>query len=363
MQPLLACSQLIYQSHGDEGSSVLMTHSPVRMATVIKTIRAYDDKEWEIFIREWMAGLKMRYHEVKRFGAGGDKGRDVVAFTDSRKFEGVWDNCQCKHFEQPLSVTKALIDIAKIVYHSYDKSFRVPRRSDFLAPKGVSMELQDLLGNPTQLRDTVIGRWNTSCAGNLVSGQRFKLAGDLGDFVSNFDYSVFGWKTLDEVLDDYRATAYWSERFGGLLPQAPLGAVPAEIAASESVYIRHLLDAYEERLGIWLSTVEDLSADEHLSGDLVEQRVRFYDAEAFVGFYRDQTEPGTTESFQRDIFDVAREVMNRKYTDGVERLSAAMELSASTTPSGLLGPYSRPRVRQGVCHQLANEDKLRWRRK
>ncbi len=37
--------------------------------------------------------------------------------------------------------------------------------------------------------------------------------------------------------------------------------------------------------------------------DLQKQRVKFFDAEAFMATYRDQTEPGTTESFADQILN------------------------------------------------------------
>ena len=41
-------------------------------------VKSYDDKEFELFIREWVVSLKNKY-QVRGFGGAGDKGRDVVA--------------------------------------------------------------------------------------------------------------------------------------------------------------------------------------------------------------------------------------------------------------------------------------------
>ena len=41
-------------------------------------IKSYDDKEFELFIREWVTSLSERY-QIRGFGGAGDKGRDVVA--------------------------------------------------------------------------------------------------------------------------------------------------------------------------------------------------------------------------------------------------------------------------------------------
>jgi len=63
--------------------------SPATLAAVLKEIRNYSPIEWELFIEEWLRALKKRYTDVKRLGASGDLGRDVVAFMDDRGLEGI----------------------------------------------------------------------------------------------------------------------------------------------------------------------------------------------------------------------------------------------------------------------------------
>jgi hypothetical protein len=52
--------------------------SPATLAAVLKEIRAYSATEWELFIEEWIRGLRNRYVSVKRLGMTGDRGRDVA---------------------------------------------------------------------------------------------------------------------------------------------------------------------------------------------------------------------------------------------------------------------------------------------
>ena len=60
----------------------------IDIATANKLIRAYNDVEWEAFVREWQVGVKKQvgYSEVKRMGGGGDLGRDVVGLCGADGF-------------------------------------------------------------------------------------------------------------------------------------------------------------------------------------------------------------------------------------------------------------------------------------
>ena len=104
----------------------------------------------------------------------------------------------------------------------------------------------------------------------------------------------------------------------------------------------------------------DLSAHPEWSEDLQRQRVRFYDAEAFAAHYRDQTEPGTIEDFADQIFD-AIEPSLRAPGSGHGRLTAALTTAGQARPASVLAPRARVPVKQGVCHQLANDDRVTWK--
>jgi hypothetical protein len=331
----------------------------MHLAPVIKIVRAYDSTEWEIFISEWQKGLQ-GYVAVKRLGGAGDHGRDVIGLCGPEACQGVWDNFQCKHYETPLSAPKACEDAGKIIFHAFREQFTPPRKCIFVAPRGPTTELRDMLLNPDKFRKEVLETWHVRIARRVVAGETHKLEGELAIYAQNYDYSSFGYVTLDEILDDHRKTAYWASRFGGHLPPPPPGRPPKGIAAQETVYVAKLLDVYGETTGQAISTVADLSAHPEWSEDLQRQRVRFYDAEAFTAHYRDQTEPGTIEDFADQIFD-AIEPSLTVAGSGHSRLTAALTTAAQARPASVLAPRARVRVKQGVCHQLANEDRVTWK--
>jgi hypothetical protein len=330
----------------------------VLLAPIVKQIRGYDATEWELFTHEWQQGLK-GYHQVKRLGGAGDHGRDVIGLCSAKGCEGVWDNYQCKNYQgllQPLHASQAA---GKIIFHAFRKVFEAPRRCIFVAPKGPTTALRDMLLNPSRFRE-VIDNWDVRVAGDVVDNELHKLTGYLAAYVEQYDFSSFGYFTIEEMLEAHRQTGFWAERFGGMLPKPNPGITPDDMMQHETVYVGKLLEVYAETAGAAITDVGDLEGHPVWKDDLQKQRVRFFDAEAFAATYRDQTEPGTTEDFADQIADAIEPSLSVKGT-GLDRLTKALTIAAATTPASVLSAQAKTRVKQGVCHQLANDDRVTWK--
>jgi hypothetical protein len=217
-----------------------------------------------------------------------------------------------------------------------------------------------MLLNPSRFRDEVIDNWDVRVAGHLVEKQNHTLTGDLAADAEQYDFSSFGYFTIEEMLEAHRGTAFWAERFGGMLPKPNPGIAPDDMMPHETVYVGKLLEVYAETAGAAITDVSDLDGHSEWKDDLQKQRVRFFDAEAFIATYRDQTEPGTTEDFADQIANAIEPSLVSKGT-GLDRLTKALTTAAITTPASVLSPQAKPRVKQGVCHQLANDDRVTWK--
>ena len=119
-------------------------------------IKAYDDKEFELFIREWVTSLNDRF-EVKGFGGAGDKGRDVVA----RDINGGIYYYQCKHYDHALRPSDMMIEFGKLIYYTYTGEIDVPQKYFIVAPHDVGPTLNDLIFNPTKINKQLIKEWYT----------------------------------------------------------------------------------------------------------------------------------------------------------------------------------------------------------
>jgi hypothetical protein len=104
-----------------------------------------------------------------------------------------------------------------------------------------------------------------------------------------------------------------------------------------------------------------LKPHETLNRDFLRQRERFYYAEALRNFARDTVPEGTFESLQDEIYYGVVEICEGLHANGFERMKAtiahATQIAATSNP---LAPATKTQDRQGICHQLANDDRLTW---
>ena len=93
------------------------------------------------------------------------------------------------------------------------------------------------------------------------------------------------------------------------------------------------------------------------------QREAFYHAESLRVFARDSVPPGTFESLQDDIHDGVIDTHDASHSDGFEKVCAVTKAAREVeiTANALI-TSTRPKDRDGICHQLVNEERLQWTR-
>jgi len=80
-------------------------------------------------------------------------------------------------------------------------------------------------------------------------------------------------------------------------------------------------------------------------------------------FVRDKTEPGTFESLQDDIHDGVVDTHDKSHPDGYARVVAVTDMAQTLAlDAHPLNRAARPADRRGVCHQLANDGRLTWKK-
>jgi len=128
----------------------------------------------------------------------------------------------------------------------------------------------------------------------------------------------------------------------------------------ESRYVTQLLGAYAEHTGTPVSDVSSLSS-QTLKGHFHRQREAFYQAESLRVFARDTVPLGTFESLQQDIFDGVIDTHDATHVDGYEKVCAVTKAAREVqiTANALI-TCTKPKDRDGICHQLVNEERLRW---
>lgn len=327
-------------------------------------IHFYSSDEWEGFIHEWVHYQKTIYTKVVRQSGAGDMGIDVAGYTDPRGIFGVWDNFQCKHYAAPLSVTDACKEIAKILWYSFKKEYVPPRAYFFVAPKGCATSLSRLLSSPSNLKQALKSKWEKVYSKSITTTQDIKLSGDFEQYTEKFDFSIFSQRTTLEIIDAHRKTPFHAIRFGGGLPNRPLaGPPPQQPALAESRYIEQLFDAYSDYKSCILKSLSCLSPWPDLTEHMQRQREYFYYAESLRNFARDSVPTGTFEELQDEVHAGVVDLAASSHPDGFARVNAVITAAAAIKlTSNPLIQVTKVQDCKGICHQLANEDRLTWKK-
>lgn len=327
----------------------------------IERVRLFSPTAWEEFILEWADSLRSEYERVERCGGAGDFGRDIIGI--SKCGTGAWDNFQCKHYGDPLVPTDIWIELGKLTYYSHRGEFTYPRSYSFIAPQGAGNKLSRLLKNAAELKSELIRNWDGYCRTQITSSTAIPLDGPLKAHLDQLDFSIFDALPPLRVIDAHAKTRWHIARFGGGLPaRPPIVSPPDAPTLEEMTYIRHLLDAYGSHLNRILAGLDDLTENE-LKDHLLDSRREFYSAESLRAFSRDTLPPGEFERLQDEVHSGVADEIRAGHDNGYRRVLAVVRVARSLqlTAHALVSRLS-VRDRGGICHQLANADKLRWMR-
>lgn len=134
-----------------------------------RLIIAMTDTQLEQFVRDWVEFKTGVYVEVEKFTGAGDMGRDVVGYLSSKRHEGDWHNYQCKQYAKTVPLDVGLRELGKILYYAYKGQFTAPTAYYFVAPKGVTRPLRDLISKPAAFKATLKAKWSEYCEHHISS--------------------------------------------------------------------------------------------------------------------------------------------------------------------------------------------------
>ncbi|WP_235169651.1 ABC-three component system protein [Rhodococcus erythropolis] len=324
-------------------------------------IRFYSPDEWEIFIREWVTALKKDYWQIKRHSGAGDRGLDVIGLVTAQGLRGEWDCYQCKHYAEPLFPGDAFAEMAKIMLGVAEDAFTYPRSYFFVAPMGAGMSLERMISDPKELKDKFLEKLS-DIKSPINSWKSDRIAKVL-KIAKDADYSIFESAQLDDIVDEHRGTPYFNARFGGVLNERPPTApIPTGLQTAETGYIEQLLKVYKEKSGNPEMTLESVKLAVWYREHLNRQRTSFFSAESLRTFARDNVPAGTYDSLKDEVYEGVVEVeQDDSHVDGISRLNKVLSAaSAMKVDENALIIVWRQLDRKGICHQLANENRLTW---
>lgn len=252
-------------------------------------------------------------------------------------------------------------EILKVIIGAIEEHYSWPRRYRFAAPKGCGLTLANIINSPSKLKEKFREE---------LTKPKSTLAKRLGEcsmdevlaYVDGADFSVFGTVELEDLIEQHSSTRWHSMRFGTELPERPASQEPSIIPTEdEQRYIEQLIQAYREQSTGSEILPSNIAQHPHHGRHYTRQRVAFYSAESLRLFARDTVPEKTFENLQNQIYDGVIECHDREHKDGLERLYQVTKsaLDLALTANKLL-PAVEPRDRTGICHQLANVNRLVW---
>jgi hypothetical protein len=196
-----------------------------------------------------------------------------------------------------------------------------------------------------------------------VVTQKIKLTAKIESLISAYDFGNVTRISLEEVLSADRACLVLHKHLNRDPGPAPLGDVPEDVQDNEQTYVSALVAAYGERDGIIYEGHGDILQLDGRGPHFRQQRERFFDADVFKRFYRDNTTRDTLPRIERDIFHGVSDVHRRAHPDSLARLGSVMAHAATLQPGGPVGHHAGITVKQGFCHHFVNDRKLTWCKK
>jgi hypothetical protein len=322
----------------------------------------YSPDKWEEFIYEWVLALEETgYVDVVGMGGSGDRGVDIAAFLTSDKTDGHWHAYQCKHYETAIGAAAAFPEILKIHSAVAESQYKtLPERYVFVAPKVGATLTQDL-AKPSTLKTKFLD-WADKNRNKIALEYPGGMLERALGLAREQSFSRFEAGNLDKILEQHATTSHHVGRFGAPLPDRPARPLaPPEHTPDEARYVQQLLDVYGEKWGCSTTSPHEARAHAKAGPNLQRQREAFYCAEQLRLFARDHIPPGTFESLQDDVYSGVAEVEEQDFAVGYDRLKAVLEAARNMQlGTNILLRVERPDDRKGICHQLANVDRLIW---
>jgi len=332
------------------------------MTSIAVRLRELDDDQLEEFVDLWATQKSSQYLSVERIGGANDKGRDVIGFLTASKHEGPWHLYQCKRKTRgvKLGLPEALLELGKVFYHHSEGAYRtLPMKIVFVSPRGLVGPLLTLIHNPSTLRSALIDNWDKYCADGITRLAKVPLSGELKALIEGYDFSKVDHLSTTQIVKDPAARPALVKVLGLIPDEAPRGVAPDAIQAEELEYVDQLRRVYGEASGVNFQTADEILSHTHHGEHFRDQRTRFFDAQHFQRFHRDSTPQEALAAFREDVYHGVIDVHRQTHTNRLERVDAVMR-HASTLPAGLIGRVVRVPVKQGMCHDLANEGRMKW---
>jgi len=323
------------------------------------------DSELEDLIKKWLAKLADTYVGFERPTASADMGRDAVGFRSPHRYDGEWDNYQCKHLKEPLGKAAFASEFGKIFYYAGQGEFTLPSSYIFVCPNSAVRDVKKMIDRPSLIADFLIENWDAYCL-NGISTTPIPLTAALEATIRAYCFEkVELWKA-SELVEKPQMRAVLHEHLDidpGEAPRVTAADVPADVADEESAYVTQLVTVYTAASGTPFANYAAVVSHVTYGPQMINSRRRYLERQAFRRHFRDNLPASQIDNVDEDVHET---VIDRYHALGTvplyERLTQVMEVASTAQVTGALGRHNRvtPSVKQGACHHFANIGRMPW---
>lgn len=318
------------------------------------------DDELEELIKKWVADNLSEYIDFDRNSGAGDRGLDAVGFLSDQRYEGPWDNFQCKQLSKNLGEPEFFAEIGKLFYYASLGEFTTPNRYIFVAPMGVARGVRKWIGMPSTIKAELLSNWSSRCATKIVANVDLPMTEELEKCINAFNFSNIEAWNANKLIEQPNLRKNLYAHVDIDPGMAPEGVVPSSVGETEKAYISQLVIIYGDNSGTQFNGELDVLAHPEYGPELQDQRRRYHDADAFHRHFRDNVPDKFLSQFDQDIYDGIIE--DYRENTGYKRLNAVMKSAGKLQVSGIFEKHKRApiSVKQGVCHHFVNKGRLKW---
>src|SRR3546814_933101 len=157
---------------------------------------------------------------------------------------------------------------------------------------------------------------SSDLATKIVQKTAIPMSDGLRASIEAFDFGQVKTVDVDELLEDPAVTSLLVEKFGDDPGAYPKAVVPLEVQPEELVYLKALVDAHNEREPGVYGSHTDIFAHPSHGSNLRTHRARYFEADGFQKFYRDNTPDrqsvGTGKRVSGRVDICGRRINNKK---------------------------------------------------
>lgn len=330
----------------------------------LKRLKLISNDDFEDIVLEWAYDyLKLKYDTVYRIGGAGDKGRDVVAILAGEDNSQI-DIYQCKHYGGLLAPSSFWIEFGKLCYYTFKQDYKVPQNYYIVTADGLGPAMKNYLENPSTINDSLIANWDKYCRKGITATEDIIIDQKLNNYIKNFNFSIVKEIQPITLIEEYSQTKWYKYRFGGGLRKRPKMDQPLEIVdetEAKLLYVTQLLKAYSQYQNKEYKNVIELHDDEYLDGHFKRQRFDFHTAQTLKRFSRDEfIDEDPYDEAKSEIYSGVIDMTVKNFSDGLERVNSTLDIARSLSLDGNELGKINPSDKVGICHELVNDNKLKW---